>query len=450
MKITRITLAIICSILSLTSYAQNNIAEEVAWMIGDTPIYKSEIEQAYQEMQSERQQIKGDPYCVIPEQIAIDRLYLHQADLDTVEVQPSQVSSRVESQINFLISQLGSREKVEEYFRKTIPELREVYTETITNRYRISQVQEDLTKNIKATPADVRKYFNNLPQDSIPFVPLQVQVKIITLNPAVPQQEIDNVKARLREYADRVNKGETEFSVLAILYSEAPEGKYGGELGFMGRAQLVPEYAAVAFNLNDPKKVSKIVETEYGYHIIQLIEKRGDRINTRHILLRPKVAEEDLAEAAIRLDSIRDNIIVPGKATFEEVVGYISQDKDTRKSKGLMVNSESGDTKFQMSELPQEVAKAVASLKPGEVSKAFILKDAKNGREQVAIVKLESRSEAHQANYADDFQLIKDMYENAQRQRILDDWLEKKIKDTYVRVEEGWRGCDFQHKGWIR
>lgn len=448
----KITLALICAIMPVCVMAQNNIAEEVAWMIGDTPLYKSEIEQTYQEYQSERIPINGDPYCVIPEQMAVQRLFLHQADIDTIEVQPSQVSSRVEAQINYLISMYGSKEKVEQYSRKSINELRDYYTTSMTDRFRVQSVQENLTKDLKVTPADVSKFFRSLPKDSIPYVPQQVEVKIITLNPVIPQQEIDNVKARLREYAERVNNGEVPFSTLAILYSEDPDSApQGGELGFMGRGQLVPEFAAVAFNLNDPKKVSKIVETEYGYHIIQLIEKRGDRVNCRHILLQPEVAEKDLIDATVRLDSIRA-IIQRGEegATFEEAARQISMDKDTRNSNGLMVNPNTGTTRFQMSELPQEIAKAVSTLQPGEISEAFIMRGARNNREQVSIVKLVSRIDAHQANYADDYQLIKNMYENAQREKIINDWLDKKIKDTYVRVEEGWRGCDFEHEGWIR
>ena len=247
-----------------------------------------------------------------------------------------------------------------------------------------------------------------------------------------------------------MNRGESEFSTLAILYSEAPEGVRGGETGFMGRGMLAPEYAAVAFNLNDPKKVSKIVETEYGYHIIQLIEKRGDRINTRHILRRPKVSEKDLETAIVRLDSLRADIVDHKKGTFEEAASVISQDKDTRMSKGVMVNSATGTTAFEMSQLPAEVAKAVAQLQPGEVSKAFIMKDPKRDRDIVALVKLTYRTEAHQANLSDDYQLIKDMYEESQKEKILQDWLEKKIADTYVRIEDGWRGCDFQHKGWVK
>lgn len=436
--------------LALFADNKNNVIEEVAWMIGDEPIYKSEIEKAYQEMLSDRTPVQGDPYCIIPEQIAVERLFLHQADIDTVEVQESLVQMQLESQMNYLINNLGSREKVEQYFGKPMTEIREYYATNMRNRSRVQQVRNDLTKNLKVTPSDVRRYFDKLPADSVPFVPLQVEVQILTLNPVIPRQEIDDVKARLRDYADRVNRGESEFSTLAILYSEDGSSVRGGELGFMGRGQLVPEYAAVAFNLNDPKKVSKIVETEYGFHIIQLIEKRGDRINTRHILLRPKVADKDLTDAIHRLDSLRTDIVDNKKVSFEEAVRYVSQDKDTRMSNGVMVNSNTGTTRFQMSELPQEVAKAVGTMEPGEISQPFIMRDPKRDREIVAMVRLTNRIDAHSANLAEDYQTIKDMYEAAESQAIIDKWLADKIKTTYVRIEDGWRDCDFQHKGWIK
>lgn len=428
----------------------DNVIEEVAWMIGDEPIYKSEIEQAYMDMQNDRQTIAGDPYCVIPEEIAIERLFLHQADIDTIEVQESMVQMQVDAQMNFLIANLGSREKVEQYFRKPYPDIREYYATNMRNRSRVQQVRSNLTKNLKVTPGDVRRYFDKLPADSIPYVPLQVEVQLLTINPLVPRQEIEDVKARLREYADRVNRGETDFSTLAVLYSEAPEGMRGGELGFMGRGQLVPEYAAVAFNLSDPKKVSKIVETEYGFHIIQLIEKRGDRINTRHILLRPKVAEKDLADAQARLDSVRADIVDKKTLSFQDAVRLLSQDKDTRMSNGVMVNSNTGTTRFEMSQLPQEIARVVSTMQPGDISQPFRMRDPKRDREIVAMVRLTNRIDAHQANLADDYQIIKDMYENAERQAIIDKWLEDKILQTYIRIEEGWRGCDFRHKGWIK
>ncbi len=420
----------------------------MAWVVGDQPIWKSEIEEQYNNMQYEKMSLNGDPYCIIPEQMAIEKLYLHQADIDTVEVPDASVMAEVDARLNFYITQLGSKEKMEQYFRKSMPEMREAMVDMVRNSYRVRSVQQSLTKNIKATPSDVRKYYDQLPKDSVPFVPMQVEVQILTLNPVIPRQEIEDVKARLRDYADRVVKGESEFSTLAILYSQDKESAVrGGEIGFMGRGHLDPEYAAVAFNLNDPKKVSKIVESQYGYHIIQLIEKRGDRINTRHILLRPRVSDNDLMSAVNRLDSVRTDMVDNNKFKFEDAVAYLSQDKDTRNNRGVMVNQQTGTPRFEMSQLPQEVAKTVNNM---AVSKPFVMIDPKLNREVVAMVKLTNRTDGHKANMVDDYQTIKDMYENAQREKLLSEWLEKKIKDTYVRIEDGWRNCEFKHRGWVK
>ena len=445
------TFAALYALIAFFASAQNNVAEEVAWVVGDQPIWKSEIEEQYNNMQYEKASIKGDPYCTIPEQMAIEKLYLHQADIDTITVPDASVMAEVDARLNFYIQQLGSKEKMEQYFRKSMPEMREAMVDMVRNSYRVRQVQQELTKNVKATPSDVRKFYDELPKDSVPYVPMQVEVQILTLNPVIPRQEIEDVKARLRDFADPVNSGEKEFSTLAILYSEDKEtGMRGGETGFMGRAHLDPEYAAVAFNLSDPKKVSKIVESQYGYHIIQLIEKRGDRINTRHILLRPKVSENDLVDAVNRLDSLRTDMVDNKKFSFEEAVGYLSQDKDTRNNRGIMVNPATGTPRFGMADLPQEVAKKVNTMSVGEISEPFVMIDPKLNREVVAIVKLSDRIEGHKANIADDYQTIKDLYENERRNEVLRQWLENKIKNTYVRIEDGWRNCDFEHSGWIK
>lgn len=265
MKLSRLITSTLCAIAALSLTAQNNVAEEVAWVVGDQPIWKSEIEEQYNNLQYENANIPGDPYCFIPEQIAIEKLYLHQAEIDTVEVSNASVVAEVDARMNFYVSQLGSKEKMEEYFRKSMPEMREQMMDMVRNSYKVREVQTNLTKDVTATPSDVRKYFDGLPKDSVPFIPMNVEVQIIKFNPVIPRQEIEDVKARLRDMAEKVNKGESEFSTLAILYSEDKNTSLrGGETGFMGRAQLDPEYAAVAFNLNDPKKVSKIVQTQYG------------------------------------------------------------------------------------------------------------------------------------------------------------------------------------------
>ena len=449
MKLLRTISVCVFSAFTLSMMAQNNIIDEVVWWIGDQPIYKSDVEEMYQTMRQHRSDIDGDPYCVIPEDLAIEKLFLHQAELDSIEVPNNQLMSEVENQINYMIMQLGSQDKLEEYYHRSMPEIREMIVEMMRNRTMVEQVQSDLTKDIKATPSDVRKYFGDLPKDSVPFVPLQVEVQIITINPIIPREEIDEVKARLRDYTDRINKGESEFSTLAILYSEDPGSAIrGGETGFMSKSSLDPEYAAVAFNLNDTKKVSKIVQSEFGYHIIQMIEKRGDRINTRHILLRPKVNDKDLTEAVTRLDSLRADILAE-KFTFEDAV-YISQDKDTRRNKGQMVNDDTGTTRFEMSKLPQEVSRVGNDMSVGELSKPFIMKDPKKNTDIVAIVKLSNRIPAHRANLSDDYQLIMRMYESAAKEKVVREWIEKKIRDTYVRIEDNWRNCEFKHKGWIK
>lgn len=440
---------LLAGVCAIAAPIKKNVADEVAWIVGDEAIFRSDIEEQYATMRSEGTPVGGDPYCVIPERMAVEKLFLHQAKIDTVEAPENQVASQVDKRIDYFIANLGSREKVEEYFHRTLPQLRVQLMDMMRNNYIIEQVQNNLVKNVKGTPNEVKKYFASLPEDSIPYVPMQVEAQIITVNPPVPQQEIDDVKDRLRDYADRVNKGEADFSTLAIMYSQDGSAMQGGELGFHGRADFVPEFSNVAFNLNDPKKVSRIVETEYGYHIIQLIAKRGDQVNVRHILLTPKISTQDLANSVVKLDSLRKEIVA-GKFTFDEAAMYVSQDKDTKNNKGIMMNPNTGSTRFEMQELPADAAAKIETMQPGDISEAFIMKDPRKNRDVVSIVRLTNRIPGHKATLAEDFNLIKQMYENHERQRIIKDWVEKKIKDTYVKITDGWDGCEFQYDGWIK
>ena len=433
--------------------AQNNIAEEVAWVVGDEPIFKSDIEEQYMQAQYERNNIEGNPYCVIPEKMAIEKLFLHQAVLDSVTVEDTMVIGQAEARINMIIANLGSREKMEEYFRKPYPEIRQQMIDVFRDQATIQQVQQNLTKNVKATPNDVRKFFQSLPTDSLPYITQQVEVQIMTLTPVIPQSEIDDVKSRLRDYSQRVVNGDSEFSTLAILYSEDPGSSIkGGEIGFSGRAQLATEYANAAFNLNDTKRVSKIVETEFGFHIIQLIEKRGDRVNTRHILLRPKVPQKSIDDAMAQMDSICKDMKA-GKFTFEQIVAF-SSDKDTRNNKGIMVNENYESpyyhsTRFEMGDLNPEIATRIDKMQEGEVSEPFLMIEPRTNKQQVAIVKLSRRIDGHKADLAEDYQRIRSMYEAKQREQLISEFIKKKQKETYVRIEEGWRDCEFKYQ-WIR
>lgn len=427
---------------------QTNVVDEVVWVVGDEAIFRSDIEEQYNEIKLEGTRVPAQPYCAIPEQLAVEKLYLHQAKLDTIEPNAGMINANVEKRLNYFIAGLGSKERVEQYFHKTMPELRDQLRDVIRTQSIIQQVQQNLTKNFKSTPNDVRKYFNTLPEDSIPYIPLQVEAQIITFFPRVPQQEIDDVKARLRDYSERVNSGESDFSTLAIMYSEDDgSSMQGGELGFHGRADFVPEFSNVAFSLNDPKKVSRIVETEYGYHIIQLIEKRGDQVNVRHILLRPHVSSADLEDSRQRLDSLRTEIM-KGTFTFEEAAQYASHDKETRNNKGIMVNQQTGSSRFEMQQLPPEAAQRIENMKVGEISEAFVMKDPTKNRDVLAIVKLTNRIDGHRASLSEDYNLLKEMYEEKAKNKLITDWIEKKISNTYTKIEEGWGNCDFQYKGW--
>ena len=439
-------------LLSVAAFGQNNVIDEVVWVVGDEAILKSDVESERLNAQYEGRKFDGDPYCIIPEQLAVQKLYLHQAELDSIEVSEQEVLTRLEQQINWYIDQIGSKEKMEEYFNKTSTQIREMVRENIRNGMTAQKMQQKIIGDIKIVPADVRRYFKNLPQDSIPYVPTQVEVQIVTLEPKIPQEEIERVKKALRDYTDQVTKGEIAFSTLARLYSE-DEGtrRRGGELGFMGRGELVPEFANVAFNLQDPNKVSKIVESEFGFHIIQLIEKRGDRINTRHILLKPKVEEKDLEASLLRLDSIAKDIR-NAKFSFDEAASFISQDKDTRNNHGLMANPNSGTARFEMQELAQvsqEIAKTVEGLNVGEVSEPFTMINNK-GKEICAIVKLKARIDGHKATITEDYQRLKSIVQSKLGEEKLQKWIVEKQKSTYVRINENWVTCDFKYPGWVR
>ena len=437
-------------LVSAAAIAQDNVIDEVIWVVGDEAILRSEVEEERLRAQYEGMPIPGDPYCVIPEQLAIQKLYLHQAEIDSIEANESTVSHQVDARINFYLNQIGSKEKMEEYFRKTTSEIREELMTTVRNQMIIQQMQAKLTENVKPTPAEIRRFYESMPEDSLPMIPAQVEVQILSFEPKVPVEEIERVKSRLREFTERVNSGNADFAMLARLYSEDTESaKHGGELGFVGRGQLVKEFAEVAFNLNDPRRVSRIVQTEYGYHIIQLIEKKGDRINCRHILMRPRISGDDKVKAISRLDSIAD-VVRSGKATFEQAVSYFSEDKNTALNAGLMMNEQTGASKFEYQDLPPEVAKQIYSMNIGEISKPFVMMDPQKNREVVAIVKLKTKVAAHKANLTDDYQVVRQLLVQKQSEELLKAWVQKKQQEIYVHIDENWRGCDFQFPGWVK
>lgn len=432
---------------------ETSIVDEVIWVVGDEPILKSDVEAMRLQAEAEGNRFKGNPDCTIPEQIAVQKLFLHQAAIDSIEVTESEVMQGIDNQIERWVQMVGSQEKLEEYQNKTMAQIRNDIHDEYKNTLMVQQMRQKLVEDVTVTPSDVRNYFKGVSEDSIPFVPTEVEVEIITLQPRISMEETNRVKDKLREYTDRVNKGETTFATLARFYSEDPgSARKGGELGYMGRGMLDPAFANVAFNLTDPKKVSKIVESEFGFHIIQLIDKRGDRVNCRHILLKPQVSAEAIEQVKERLDSIGDDIR-GGKFSFEEGATFISDDKETRNNHGLMSyfdrETDVLSSRIQMKNLAPEVARAVDTLKVGEVSKAFTMINDK-GKLVGAIVKLRNRIESHKATITEDFQVLKNVVLAKRREDVLREWLSDKIKHTYVRMNDRYKDCEFEYQGWIK
>ena len=430
--------------------AQDNVIDEVVWVVGDEAIWKSEVEEARMSALYEGRRFDGDPYCLIPEEIAVQKLFLHQAELDSIEVSESEVLSRVEQMTNLYIQNIGSREKMEEYFNKTSSQIRETLRTSAREGLIVQRMQQQLVGDLKVTPAEVRRYFSTLSQDSIPYVPTQVEVEIITREPKIPQEEIDEVKQRLRDFTERVNNGES-FTMLARLYSEDKgSAAQGGDLGFRGRGEWVQPFATAAFNLQTPGQISRVVETEFGYHIIQLVEKRGDRVQARHILLKPHVPEEALEAGLAHLDSIADDIRNQ-HFSFEEAASVLSDDKDTRNNNGLLPNQMTGTSKFEMQDLPSEIGRVVDQMQIGEISKAFTMISPSTGREQCVIVKLKSRTNGHKATVAEDYQRLKEIVLQKRQNEVLDKWIRDKQKHIYVRISSNWnKGCDFKYPGWVK
>ncbi len=455
-KLRKILLYVSAVILPATAFAQNNnVIDEVIWVVGDEPIFKSEVEEQRLVSEVNGEATEGNPRCVIPEQMAIQKLFLHQALIDSIEVKDGDVLQELEYRLNYMIQMAGSKEKLEEYMRKPMTQIRQQTMEQLKKMSVVEEVKRKIAADVKVTPAEVRNYFKNVPQDSLPLIPTRYEVQIITNTPEVSREEMEHIENELRDYTKRITSGESDFATLAMMYSE-DEGtrRNGGELPYMGKGELVPEFANVAFSLTDPKKVSRIVKTEFGYHIIQLIDRRGDKIRVRHILKKPVVSDAAVKACLSRLDSIATDIR-DGKFSFEDAVVY-SDDKDTRNNRGIMGKSVSANNPragmtqwFELRDLPQDVAKVVSTMKPGEISKPFSM-TTKKGQQVCAIVKLTDRNEEHYASMTEDFQTLQNILVTQEQNKVIDDWIRDKQKTTYISIKPEWRDCDFRYPGWVK
>jgi peptidyl-prolyl cis-trans isomerase SurA len=439
--ISVIALFITGTVMNFTN-AQEQIIDEVIAVVGANYILASDVESMYLQYREQGQTTNSRALrCRIFEELLFQKLMLNQAELDSVEVTDEMVNQTMDARFKYYIQQFGSQEKMEKFYKKSLLEIREDFRQNVKEQMMVDQVQQTLVKDVKITPAEVRRMFNKLPSDSVPVINTEYEIGRITKQPAISKEELDATRDRLKALRERILNGES-FNALAVLYSDDPgSSRRGGEVGFVSRGQLYPEYEATAFTLKKGE-ISDVIKTKAGYHIIQLIERRGEQVNTRHILLMPKVSSDELNKATKLLDSVAV-LIREKKMTFSEAALKYSDDPG-KINNGLIVNPSTGNTKFSQSQLSETVAKTVAGLKVGEVSKPIALLN-DEGKETIQLLYKFSETEAHKANLKDDYNYIQEWALNRKKAEIIEKWITEKISKTYFRIGPAYSDCSFQH-----
>ena len=442
-----VRLAIIFLFISYFVSAQTEgiILDKVVAVVGKNVVLMSDVENQYAQRKQQGGATEGLK-CEVFEELLYQKLLLDQAQKDSVEITEAEIEDNLDRRIRYFVSQIGSEEKLVEFYGKSISEIKDEFREVIAKQMLSERMQSSLTGSIKVTPTEILKYYKKLPKDSLPKVNKQMVLKQIVKYPPINEKEKLAIKEKLRSYRDRVLKGE-KFSTLAVLYSEdMGSARKGGELGFVGRSDLVPKFAAVAFKLKEPGDISRIVETEFGFHIIQLIEKRGELMNLRHILLKPKISPMDMYKAKTFIDSVR-TLVVNDSISFEHAAKKFSGDKETNKNGGLMINPQTGNGIFENEQINPSIAYALRNIKEGELTKAFKTKDAR-GQEVYKIVLVKEIIEPHVASIDKDYQLIQDMCLAEKRRNYINTWVKNKQKNTYIKLEDDYKDCNFIHPGW--
>lgn len=438
---------ILTATTAISASAQNDsiILDKIMAVIGRQAVMYSDIENQFAQMKQQGYYVTNDARCEILEQAMYTKLLVHKAWVDTVEVSDAEVNNELEYRINYYANQIGSIEKLEEYYGKSISEIREEYSETIREQKTAERMQQTIGADVAVTPQDVRNYYKSIPHDSLPIINTEFELEQLAIFPKVQESEVLRIKDRLREFKTRVANGES-FATLAVLYSEdRGSAMRGGELGFMSRGDLVAEFSAAAFNL-EPNEVSKVIKTEYGYHIIQMIEKKGERMNCRHILLKPQISATERQNTMHLLDSIK-NLIDTKEVTFKEACWKFSDDEDTRLNGGVMVNNATGTSRFEAEQLDPKVATAIRNLEVGQTSKPFETED-EQGRTVCKIVLLRNKTAPHKASLDIDYQRLQDMALSKKREDYIKEWIERTINETYIRIDPEYKNCNFSIKAW--
>ncbi|MFP4060750.1 MAG: peptidylprolyl isomerase [Bacteroidales bacterium] len=441
-----LTLVTISIVYPGVSQGQDFVVDQIIGVVGDKIIKQSDIETQYLQLIAQGYRATGDIKCQILESMLEQKLMVNQAEIDSIEISESNVQLQLNSRLNHFIEQIGSEEELEEYFGKSILEIKEDFSGLIREQMLTERMQQEIAGNVSITPSEVKSFYKNLNKDSIPKVESKVEIQQLLIYPEYSDEAIFHVKERLLELRKRILEGES-FATLAVLYSEDPSSaSRGGEIGFTGKGDLDPAYAEAAFTLKEGS-VSKIVESEFGYHIIQLIERRNEKVNTRHILLKPKLSPEAKENAINKLDSLA-RLIKMDSLTFEKAVFFHSDDEDTKLNGGVKINSYTGTSKFELEQLTRPEYLAVRDLDEGEISQPFA-DETPQGKKVYKIIKLKLKTDPHIANLEEDYNLLKSIAIENKKSRILENWLDEKLASTHVRIDEDYANCKFQNDAWL-
>lgn len=438
---------VLLSVISFNVTAQDKIIDQIVAVIGSNVILKSEIEAIYLQNQAQGITSEGDMKCEILEKLLIEKLMVAEAEMDTlIIVTDNQVNQQMDARIQYFVQHLGSEKEVENYFKKPIVKLKSELKDVIHNEILSSQMNNKIIDKIKVTPSEVRYFYKNLPEEEMPLINTQYEYSQITIIPSISETEENKIKDQLRELKRRAEEGEN-FSMFAVLYSECPSAKNGGDLGYFGKATMDPAFSAAAFALR-PGQISNVVKSEAGYHIIKMEDRLGEKIKCRHILLKPKVSAEVKEKSFFLLDSIATEIR-KGNLKFEEAAYRYSMDKNSRNNGGMVINPNDLSSKFEIGMLKPEISKVLTNLEINEISKPFTSID-QNGRDVIQIVKLLNKVESHKANLNEDYQLISELFLEKKRNDAIEKWIGQRQSKTYIRIDDTYLNCDFKFKNWIK
>src|SRR6056297_885411 len=452
MKMTFLKKLFISAVLTITTFnliAQNQfIADRVVANVGDKIILQSDVENQVIQLKAQGYQSRGDIKCEIFQELLVQKLLLIQAELDSIQVGANQVESELERRLIYFIRQIGSQEKLEEFYNKSIIEIKEDFRPLIREQILTQMMQSELVSGVKVSPKEIEKFYKKMPKDSIPMVNTQYKINQIVAYPPEDEESRAEAREKLLDIRKRIINGE-RFSTLAVLYSEDPgSARKGGELGFRTRDELDPEFAKAAFRLTDDGGVSRIVESEYGFHIIQLIAQQGNQVNVRHILIIPKVNVQQKIKARNKLDSVV-TLIRNDSLSFTNAALRFSEDEQSRLNDGLMVNPMNSSTKFDLEDLPKAEYNIVKDLKMNEISEPFETIDDK-GKPIFKIIKIAKKIDAHKANLKDDYEMIEEIAMMEKQQHKFEEWLEESKKKTYIHIDDSFINCKFLQNGWIK